>query len=349
MYIKKACSNNGTGFFFVISTTILYIVNKCIFLRIIVYQPLNLIVMKSQHLFAALFVLTLILFTSCDPNAIESSSNYWNSNSLVRAQLSGKVKTLTTNNGSNVSSFNEEGFLTSVVYTAEGGTTTTTYNYSSGGELSSMNVSSNMTTPATTYSTLYEYQNIGKFVVEFPFPEHLVMSGLAPNLKSATTNGNYGSIVTYTFDGDKLTILTISTIGIISYRDTAYATYSGQYPVSMTNNGSYAKNITYASNGMFKSLTTGYQGASNETNYYFKSDDKFSLTDSIVSNYGTTRYSQKYTYDSHKNISSIVYSDGSVSNYSYVYDSQGNWTSKTSTMSGTSTGSSTETRTITYW
>jgi hypothetical protein len=306
--------------------------------------------MKALHLPAILFVSILILFTSCDPNSIDSSSNYWNSSSLIRMQLNGKVKTLTTNNGTNVSNFNQDGFLTSMVYTSGSGTSTTTYNYASTGELISTDFSSNMSTPAVSYSTTYQYQSIGKYVVEFPFPEHLVMSGLVSNLKSVTTNnGISGSTVTYTFDTDKLTILTISTDGTDTYRDTAYVTYSGKYPVSMSNSGSYAIDITYASNGMFKTLTTGYQGSSNETSYYFKSDSKFFLTDSVVSKYGSTHYSQKYTYDSNKNISRLVYSDGTVNDYTYVYDSQGNWTSKTTTMTGSSTGSSTETRTITYW
>lgn len=307
--------------------------------------------MKTHRLLVPFVLMTVALFTSCDPNAIDNgASNYWESNTLIRLHLNGKVKTLSTENGAQVTNFNQDGFIASQVYTSTSGTSTTTYNYAANGQMTSTDFSSNMTSPAVSYSTNYQYQDIGKYVVEFPYPEHLMMSGLVPNLKSMSmNNGSYSTTTSYTFDGDVLTILTISTQGTESYRDTALVTYSGKYPVSMSNSGSYANNITYASNGMFKTVTTGYQGSSYITTYYFKSDSKFLLTDSVGSNYGTTHYSQKYTYDSNKNVSKIVTSDGSISNYSYVYDSQGNWTSKTTTMSGTSTGTSTETRTITYW
>lgn len=307
--------------------------------------------MKTHRLLVPFVLMTVALFTSCDPNAIENdTSNYWNSNTLIRQHLSGKVKTVTYSNGTQTDTYNQNGYLATQVYTSTNGTSTTTYNYASTGELTSTDFSSNMSTPAVSYSTNYQYQDIGKYVVEFPYPEHLMISGLVPNLKSISyNNGNNGSTTTYTFNGEQLTILSVSTSDSYTYRDTSYVTYSGKYPVSMLHGGSYAKDITYASNGMFKTVTTGYQGSNNETKYYFLANSKFLLTDSTVSNLGTTHYFEKYTYDSNKNISRVIYSSGTIYNYSYVYDSQGNWTSKTTTMSGTSTGSSTETRTITYW
>ncbi len=300
--------------------------------------------MKTRLVSASLFVLIAVLFTSCDPNSIDGSSNYWNSNTLTRLQLNGKVKTLTTSEGTQVSNFNQAGFITSQVYTTTSGTSTTTYNYASTGELTSTDFTSNMS-GATSYSTTYTYQNTDKFIVVFPFPEHLIMNGLVPNLSSSAVSGTYGNNVTYSFSGDLLKIITISS----SYKDTAYVTYSGKYPVSMSHGGSYANNITFASNGMFKTVTSGYQGSSNTTTNYFKSESKFLLTDSIVSNYGSEHYFQKYSYDSNKNVTRVVYSDGTKYDYTYVFDSQGNWTSKTQTISGTSIGSSLETRSITYW
>ena len=93
--------------------------------------------MKTQQLPAIIFVSILMLFTSCDPIAIDGSSNYWNSSTLIRLHLNGKVKTLTTSNGSQTDSYNQDGFITKSVYTADGGTSTTTYNYASTGELTS--------------------------------------------------------------------------------------------------------------------------------------------------------------------------------------------------------------------
>jgi hypothetical protein len=306
--------------------------------------------MKTHRFLVPFLLMSVALFTSCDPNAIEGSSNYWESSTLTRMHLNGKVKTLTTNNGTQATNFNQDGYITSQVYTSSNGTSTTTYNYAASGELTSTDFTSTMGNPTISYSTNYQYQNVGKYVVEFPYPEHLMMNGLVPNLKSVSyNNGSSASTVSYTFAGNTLTILTVGTSESMTYKDTAYVTYSGKYPVSMSHSGSYAKNITYASNGMFKTVTTGYQGSNNETNYYFKEDNKFQLTDSVISNYGTTHYSQKYTYDTNKNVTRIVYSDGTINDYSYVYDSQGNWTTKTTTYSGTMSGSSTETRTITYW
>lgn len=310
----------------------------------------KLILMKTKAYFLVLAIFSIALFTSCDPNAIDGADNYWNSSSLIRLHLNDKVKTLSTDNGTNVMNFNQDGFTTSTVYSSGTGVSTTTFNYSSSGELTRTDFSSTMSNPTISYSTNYQYQDIGKFVVSFPFPQHLFMDGLVPNLKSMSMiNGTYGNTTTYTFDGGNLTILTISTQGTETYKDTAVVIYSGKYPVSMSNSGSYANNITYASNGMFKTLTIGYDGSPNTTTHYFKADNTFLLKDSVVSNYGTTRYSEKYSYDSNKNISRIVYSDGTIHNLTYVYDAHGNWTTKTTTLSGTSTGSSSETRTITYW
>lgn len=305
--------------------------------------------MKRNYFSAIILGLILVAFTSCDPNGVGGSSNYWNSNSLVRMQLNGKVKTLTTENGSKVANFNQDGFLTSTVYTTDGGTSTTTYNYASTGELTSMGFNSTML-PPTSYSTTYTYQNVGKFVIITPFPVayHLFEAGLVPNLQSMVSSNSTGSTTTFTFNGDKLTIYSVSGTGANLYRDTTYVTYSGLYPVSMTKNSGYL-NMTYASNGMFKTITSGSSNAyaSSSQTIYFKEDSKYLLQDSVVNIYSSGRSSQKYAYDSKKNVILESYSGGSTT-YSYVYDKQENWTSKTTTYSGSSS-SSTETRTITYW
>ena len=308
--------------------------------------------MKRNYFSAIILGLILVAFTSCDPSGVGGSSNYWNSNSLVRMQLNGKVKTLTTNNGANVANFNQDGFLTQTVYSMDGGTSTTTYNYASTGELTSMDFTSTMSNPATSYSTTYTYQNVGKFIITLPIPVafHVLETGLVPNLKSMAYSN--GGTTTYTFNGDVLTIFTIIGTTNVS-RDTTYVTYSGMYPVSMNKNGGYL-NMTYASNGMFKTITSGFVNStsSSSESIYFKADSKYLLKDSLVTVYTNPGYpgshsATKYSYDSNKNLISETNENGSTT-YSYVFDSQGNWTSKTSTYSG-STGTYTETRTITYW
>lgn len=306
--------------------------------------------MKNQKLSVILFASALVLFTSCDPNAIDGSSNYWNSSTLIRIHLNGKVKTVTQ--GNQTDSYNQDGFITKSVYTSDEGTSTTIYNYASTGELQSTDFSSNMGT-AISYSTTYEYGNTGKYIVSHPF--HIMMSGLVPELKSSTSK--WGRM-DYMFNGNTMLLISTNNSGGEIFKDTATVLYSGKYPSSLTTSGSFAKDMTYASNGMFITYTEGFQGPDyyDERKYYFKPDNKFLLTDSIVYNAtnqsGSTHSVTKYYYDSKKNVIKELSADGTTE-YSYVYDSNDNWTLKTKKTKapGSSTwdDSTTETRTITYW
>jgi len=308
--------------------------------------------MKAQHLPAILFVSILMLFTSCEPNAIDGDSNYWNSSTLIRLHLNGKVKTLTSSNGIQTDSYNQDGFITKSVYTSTDGTSTTTYNYASTGELTSTDFVSTIGEGAS-YSTNYEYGNTGKYVVQHPF--HIMMSGLVPELKSSV---NQWGRMDYVFNGNTMLLITTSVSDGITYKDTATVLYSGKYPTSLTTTGSFAKDMTYASNGMFLTYTEGFQGTGyyDERKYYFKPDNKFMLTDSVVHNstneYGSNHSATKYTYDSKKNVIKEESASGTY-DYSYVYDSNDNWTSKTTKYksAGSSTWGSpdTETRSIIYW
>lgn len=305
--------------------------------------------MKTLQAYWIVLFFAMALFTSCDPSTIEADSNYWSSNTLTREHLNGKVKSITTDNGANIVEYNQDGYITRKVNSSSGNVSTSTYNYKATGELESEAFTSTNGDTPISYSTTYVYEKTNKYVVTNPF--HLLMDGLIPNLKSISSKWQQTD---FQLNGN--TILAISTYE--SSKDTTVIEYNGNYP-SVVSRGDYSiRNFVYASNGMFKSYTASNQSLnySSEEKYYFKSDDKFLLLDSIVdtrtNNNIQSKSKQKYSYDSNRNIIRLE-SWGTIYEYSYVYDSQQNWTSKTTRTQteGTSTWSTptTETRTITYW
>lgn len=307
--------------------------------------------MKTKSYFLVFSIFALALFTSCDPNAVDGNTNYWNSSTLVRLHFFDKVKTVTTDNGMYVSNFNQDGFITSTVYNSGTEVSTTTYNYSKDGVLTTMDFA---VTGGTSigYSTTYEYANTGKYIVHSPF--HLQMDGLIPNLSSIS---NKMGTTTYTFSGNVMTMITVSGSAGMFYNDTAKVTYNGSYPASITHGTNYVKNMKFASNGMFTSYNEGFSGDyASDTKFYFKADNTFMLVDSMVqntvSNGITTKMVKKYTYDSNKNVT-LEESPTNSTKYEYVYDSHKNWTTKTTRykyQGATEWGAPyTETRTLTYW
>ena len=307
--------------------------------------------MKAQLLSIALFCFATVLFTSCDPNELDDASVYWNSNTLTRMGLNGQVKTLTTTEGKQVYEFNQDGYITKSVYTDTEFTSTSIYNYDSNNKLSSIDFTSTGG-KGVAYTTTFEYENVGKYIVQNQY--HLLMDGLVPNLRSIS---NEFSRTDYVFNGNVMWIINTYT-GEANYMDTVVVNYDGKYPVSLTYDNGFVNNITYTSNGMFKTYVSGNQGEgySNISEYYFRPDDQFLLIDSVVH---TSTYQSvssvtvdKYSYNSNKN---IIYEESFNSNYdySYTYDSHNNWITKATRYKPKETtvwGSpTTETRTITYW
>ena len=146
-------------------------------------------------------------------------------------------------------------------------------------------------------------------------------------------------------------------------KDTTTIPYSGNYPShsGWSYQGSFAKDITYAHNGMVKTITNGYIGTStisSRINTYKTNNDYLMLetiqdtfTDSATpsNNYSHTL---TYTYNDKNDIVDIS-GDGSFFQFIYEYDSQGNWTSCTEKykFKGATDWSTQnpETRTIIYW
>lgn len=306
--------------------------------------------MKTQLISGIFFLLIFSFITSCnptggsDPNdstALNDSSNYWNSNTLRRQQLNGKVKAVSYSDRDE--DYNEQGFITKSIITLAYGTKTTMYTYATTGELTGTSINS--------IATTYAYQSMGKYVVAKPYD--LLTGGLVPNLKSYTTLDGGAD---YSLQADNMTLITSSNGG--ANKDTTTIKYSGKYPVSITNKTGFTKNMTYAANGMFLTFTQGAQstGSSNENRYYFKPDNRFQLIDSIghyvTESSVTTHTVEKYTYDANKNI--LTKEDANFNyQYNYTYDSHNNWTSKTTkskTKGAINWGTpTTEIRVITYW
>lgn len=307
--------------------------------------------MKAQLLSIALFCFATALLTSCDPNELDDSSVYWNSNTLIRMGLNGQVKTLISTEGKQLYEFNEDGYITKSVYTDTEFTSTSIYNYDSNNKLISIDFNSTGG-KGVAYTTNFEYENVGKYSVQNQY--HLLVDGLVPNLRSISTDF---SRTDYVFNGNTMLLINTYT-GELSYKDTVVVNYEGKYPVSISAANSFVNNITYAANGMFKTYVSGNQGDgySNLSAYYFRADDQFLLIDSVVhtSVYqsATSVTVDKYSYNSSKN---IIYEESFNSNYeySYTYDSHNNWTTKVTRYrpQGTEIWSSptAEMRQITYW
>ncbi|MDD5185135.1 MAG: hypothetical protein PHS84_07740 [Paludibacter sp.] len=310
--------------------------------------------MKST-IFIAGFIFLGFLLSSCDPstNIDNSITNYWERNALTRLQLKGKVKTLTTDNGSRTTQFNETGFITSITNTDGVYSSVATYTYTANGQLSTIvTVNINPTSGNATSTQNFEYDTHGKYIPGSVM--HMYETGLTPNLKAQISEWGRTD---YVFNGDNLLIISTSQSAVGVTKDTAIVKFSGKYPAGSTTDWSFAKDITYADNGMFLTYTEGFHGPeyTNSRIYKYKADDEFLLLESVnyIDVYGTqtTTSTQTFTYNDHKNLIKKVDGEG-VQDYSdYVYDAQGNWTSRTYSYQypGSQTTSSTETRTIVYW
>ena len=309
--------------------------------------------MKTKFFILGLVAIAFT-FSSCDPTTDENSTkNYWEQNSLVRLQLKGKVKTVTeTSYDTEVTQFNENGFITSMSQTGTGYSSSTTYTYLATGELNkTVTVSTNTTSPSTTNTTTYEYDTHGKYVASFAM--HLYEAGLVPNLKAII---NTGYRMDYKFEGDNLLIISTNTVE--NFKDTSIIKYSGKYPVSASDEMHFMKDITYADNGMFKTYTEGFTGPNYRDSriYTFKTDAEYQLKESVsyVSLQGvdTRTESETFTYNDKKDLIKIQRGTANVTNIVYEYDSQNNWTKRTST---STYENSTEpyveliTRSIVYW
>ena len=289
--------------------------------------------MKSKVLlFCTLLSAGLGLY-SCDTETTGDSSNYWTRNALTHLKLRGSVKTLTQSE--RVYNFNTEGNLSSQDVNGN----ETFYHYVDGKMVRSISYYSGSEIGDTI---LCEYANVGKFIPRNTF--HLFEDGLVPALSAVISSQGRTD---YDFHGSNLWIVYSTKVrNELVPMDTAVVAFSGNYPASYSNGSAFINNMTYANNGMFRTYNEGflYPESSSTTAYSFLSNDTYLLMSSRVltftGSYNNEISTTSYTYNSRFDVLTETYvssyingdeqsSYQSETEYSdYVYDSNGNWTSR---------------------
>ena len=302
--------------------------------------------MNNLILFS-LIIIGLFLY-SCDPNGVTiSKGNYWERSNAAQLNIKGKVKTITTDGGSYVTSFNESGFITSDVYNEE----SSIYIYNANGQLAKIV----KTSPnGTSITTIYEYNNPGRYIFMFKGRLHLYPN-LSSYTKESTLSKDYTKVEYVFKNATTMDIITTNVLNSSIYKDSSTVQYNGNYPSGYSNQGSFLKDITYASNGMFKTYTDGFNG--NSTVHKFKSNDDYLLPESDTFTYASLPPNNSititYTYNDKNDLTEISGGASSTQYINFVYDSQGNWTSNTMQSkfkdASTWTTEAPTVRTITYW
>jgi YD repeat-containing protein len=299
-----------------------------------------------------IFAICGAMFTACgknpdDTNDPDNSKNYWERSALVHQQLKGKVKSVQVVGGS-LANFDQSGRITSITSYWGDDPAVTNYTYNAAGQLISV---------VDGYSTSsYTYGTHGKYIPTFRFhwPE---MGPLMLNLTSTTTG--YGYSVNYVFSGDKLLeINSWENEGVIS-KDTNIIDYQGKYPQGYETiyEGGYGEfvNATYFENGMFRVYSEGFirTDGRDTRKWTYKTDNEYMLIDTREFSNPDNYSKAVYTYDDKKNVTKIVETSGTdvyTTEYTYEYDSHGNWTKKTEKYSyGTDVNEYVTERVITYW
>lgn len=301
--------------------------------------------MKKQIPFLFLASLMMLL-VACEPKDIDEKSNYWTTNALVRLQLKGAVKTISQNDVT--TEFNRLGQVVKIIHP---GMSDVIYTYNSEGVLIS---NGNYT---------FEYTNTGKYIPNFRF--HINQTGLTPSLSAMIGDKTRTD---FTFVGDSLWMINQNTnCANEVYKDTVKIYYADKYPTSYVfnydvSNGEFMR-ATYQANGMFDVYTEGFfsEGYYSERISTYKKDPKYMLIEKYEINDTTSSSTMNsvtiYTYNEKKDL--ILESESSstgsyfiIEYYDYVYDEQGNWTSRKSHNQNNSPvweNEEVETRTITYF
>ena len=230
----------------------------------------------------------------------------------------------------------------------------------------------------------FEYGNKGKWT---PVPMgpgnifHIYMQGLYNGISKVTWKGGYndGAVMEYKFSGNKLTITTTDSDpkstheDIVFEYDGAYPTHYKRAPVGTGEFGEEIGPLTYQVNGMFDQykenfLTDGivYQETIINVSKKFKNvmqaesevrksynlnfnDDGKAVSQAELYNTQTTAYEYNEHGDAIKETvtNTEELSWDYVSTYEYEYDTKGNWTKCTTTMTVTRPANASEPRVYT--
>ena len=307
-------------------------------------------------------VITATAIQSCSKPANSESTNWWFRNGLVSAGIKsidvGFYKDYFDKNGRNIhtESSVDEWFYE---YNSDGLLTKETY----------INPGKNGDT--ILEQKIYEYNNKGKFVqplledVEgfayFDY-DHLIPD-LSRVIMTTTRNGvlTHSGERVYEFHGDRMLIIHFGHNN--PNRDTTVVIYKGNYPYECTRDKYCFGPVSYQDNGMFsefRRVFKNYDGSINrEVKFYYRNCNGLMLPDKhkrVDFRNGDT-LTTYYTYDDKGNpIREIEFDTENnpiIVEYSYVFDSKGNWTQKTATFTDVDGNQlykpRTETRTIEYW
>ena len=230
----------------------------------------------------------------------------------------------------------------------------------------------------------FEYGNRGKWT---PVPMgpgrifHIYMQGLYNGISKVTWEGGYndGAVMEYKFSGNKLTVTTTDSDpkstheDIVFEYDGAYPTHYKRAPVGTGEFGEEIGPLTYQANGMFDQykenfLTDGivYQETIINVSKKFKNvmqaesevrksynlnfnDDGKAVSQAELYNTQTTAYEYNEHGDAIKETvtNTEELSWDHVSTYEYEYDTKGNWTKCTTTMTVTRPANASEPRVYT--
>lgn len=303
---------------------------------------------RSLYFLSALF-LSASCLTSCEEgtgeNTDELETIYWNKSAAFQMQLKGKVKTVVVDDSLESYVFNQTGNITSMTdeYAA------TEYIYSNG----------RLTRQISTYSSGYKdtmdytFNVSGKYLPLIMYEE---VAGLYKNLASIKYPWN--STTTFTASGDS--VLIISTHAqhhtmmddYMSFSDTTGSiTFNGGLFPATIRNYEGLTTFTYAADGRFltEQKTTFYNSIL--TTYKTNSSYLLPVSEVVESEYSETPSTTTYTYNDNEDLIRVVNGETIEEYDDYVYDSKGNWTSRSYKSKEGETWSDevTETRVITYW
>lgn len=319
--------------------------------------------------FIALALLALVACTNDDNKTDngenqESGVNWWD-----RSQLAPKgVKSISSEDeySSNQANYDEQGRLVSTFETwGQNALVTNTIKYDSEGRVASTTQTTQEQQRSTTTVTSYEYGNPGKYVPSIGNMAHLNETGLAHAISKivTVTDGDTSSVCSMQFTSST-EMLIINQYG--RWSDTATVKYNGAYPTEYYDGGwFYTGPITYQSNGMFREYNDGFRApgeqAANARTYTYRTDyDKSMLLAQYQDVTPQDRTVSNYEYDTNGNLiketrhhygTSSEYDYQETTTYTYIFDSHGNWTSRTTTFTqeGAEPNSYTKTRTISYY
>lgn len=325
--------------------------------------------MQKMNYLKIFVIFSILINTACNSELPEIIyGNYYESNTLLRWNLKGKVKSLSIDNDEKIFEFNTAGYVSKILVNQNGSILIHEYIYDSNGKLEKI-FRYFKDKPQFRNIESFTYDSTDRLVLKNPsmlvtnfseFDTNQIINDLVLGL-SSTTKPN--AETKHYFVGDTLYICYNGTINNTLINDTTKVTYAGKYPVSYTLISPFTKtkaeykDITFSNFGNIYHFTCEIEDSLSNISkrtYYYKPNMPSLLLDSIVCEYKSSRVVDRYTYNSHMDLIKN-HVDDKVPSWEnvYKYDSHGNWTKRIVKGRNDNTGrleySTTTTREIKYW